>query len=338
MKAKPLNSLFNIAGQARFLAYAGICALGLSAMSLSSTASASAKGAKVIYLTVTEECEYCSIAHKAFRSTAEQEGMNLTVKMNNYDAAEQATQVDQAIAEHPDAIAVWPADSSAIIPSLRKIKAAGIPLVVVNSMPDPKYSKFWDAYTGPNDVGMGTLAAQAMVQGFKEKGLGDTGEILMIIGIPGTAPQIQREQGFRDELSKLAPGIKIVAFQPGYWDQSKAADAAASLFTQYGKNVKGMYSQADNMLAGAVIAAQRAGIDPKSIVMVGGNCSIEGVNNIESGAQYASVLQSPVQDGVNAARAIAALLDGKKVEPVNYLPQYVITKTNFNDCYKAMGR
>lgn len=40
---------------------------------------------------------------------------------------------------------------------------------------------------------MGVTAAKAMIQGFKEKGYGDTGEVFMIIGVPGSPAQIQRE-------------------------------------------------------------------------------------------------------------------------------------------------
>lgn len=299
---------------------------------------ANAKGAKIILLTVSEECEYCSLHQKAFRKAAEQAGINVEVKINNFDAAEQATQVDQAIGEKPDAIVLWPADASAIVPSLHKIKNAGIPLVVTNSLPDQKYAEFWNAYTGPSDIGNGESAAEAMAKGFKEKGYGAEGDVFVIVGVPGTPPQIQRLDGFTKTLAKVAPGIKIDGNQPGNWDQTKATEAAAALFTQYGSKVKGVYAQADNMLAGVIVAAQRAGIDPAKLVLVGSNCSIEGVTAINAGTQYATVLQSPIDDGQYAAKAVADLLDGKKVEKFNFLPHPVITKANVSDCNAAVGR
>ncbi|MDR6711097.1 ABC-type sugar transport system substrate-binding protein [Pseudomonas hunanensis] len=301
-------------------------------------AKAAAKDAKVILLTVSEECEYCSRHLQSFRKKAEEEGISLKVKITNFDPAEQASQVDQAIAERPDAIVLWPADASAIVPSLRKIKSAGIPIVVTNSQPDMKYSKFWDVYTGPNDKASGGSAAKAMEQGFKDKGYADAGDVFVVLGVPGTPPQIGRETGFREGLASSAPGIQIKGAQPGNWDQTKASEAASALFTQFGSNVKGVYAQADNMMAGVIVAAQRAGIDPSKLVLVGSNCSIEGVTAIESGTQYATVLQSPVQDGEYAAQAVADLLDGKKPENVRYLPQQIITKANINDCNTAVGR
>ena len=309
-----------------------------SAMTVQGTdARAAAKGAKVILLTVSEECSYCSLHQTAFKEEAAKLGMDVEVKITNFDPAEQASQVDQAIGQTPDAIVLWPADASAIVPSLRKIKNAGIPLALTNSMPDAKYEEYWDVFTGPNDTGNGESAAKAMAQGFEERGIAD-GEVFVIVGQPGTPPQIQRLDGFTKTIEAESPSIEIAGSQPGNWDQTKATEAAASLFTQFGADIKGVYAQADNMLAGVIVAAQRANIDPSKLVLVGSNCSIEGVSAIEQGTQYASVLQSPIDDGRYAAVAVADLLDGKSGEKTRYLPHEVITKANVTDCYAAAGK
>ncbi len=299
---------------------------------------AKAKGSKVILLTVTEECDYCALHQRAFREVAKAAGVDLEVKITNYDAAEQASQVDQAIAENPAAIVLWPADSSAIVPSLRKIKQAGIPLVITNSKPDDKYADYWNVFTGPSDLGNGQAAGEAMIKGFAEKNLGAGGKIFVVEGVPGTPPQILRSKGFEGVLSEKAKGIVVAGKQNGNWDQTKATDAAAALFTQVGPDVKGVYAQADNMMSGVIVAAKRAGIDPSKLVLVGSNCSIEGVNQIKDGTQYATVLQSPVDDGKYAAKAVVDLLDGKKVEKEIFLPHEIITKANVSDCDAAIGR
>jgi ribose transport system substrate-binding protein len=310
----------------------------LGSLMLSGAAIAAAKGSKVILLTVTEECEYCSLHQRAFKEAAQAAGIDLEVKITNFDAAEQASQVDQAIAQNPAAIVLWPADASAIIPSLRKIKQAGIPLVITNSKPDDKYAEFWDVFTGPSDLGNGQSAAEAMIKGFAEKGFGTEGKIVIVEGVPGTPPQIQRSAGFEQVLGEKAKGIEVAGKQNGNWDQTKATDAAAALFTQVGPDVKGVYAQADNMMSGVIVAAKRAGIDPSKLVLVGSNCSIEGVNQIKDGTQYATVLQSPIDDGKYAAQAVTDLLDGKKVEKEVFLPHEIITKANVSDCDSAIGR
>ena len=86
------------------------------------------------------------------------------------------------------------------------------------------------------------------------------------------------------------------------------------------------------MMAGTMVALQRQGIDPASLAMVGHNCSIEGYNNIEAGLQYGTVLQSPIEDADLAAKAAVAILDGKKVENVQYLIPRPVTRANLDIC------
>jgi ribose transport system substrate-binding protein len=319
------------------LGVAAAALLSIGSAAAPAPAEAAAKGAKVILLTVSQACEYCALHERAFLKTAAAAGIKVEVKINNFDAAQQASQVDQAIAERPDAMVVWPADASAIVPSLRRIKKASIPLVITNSMPNPRYQQFWNTYTGPNDLGNGQQAGAAMIQGFKAKGYGTSGGIFVILGVLGTPPQIDRLQGFSDVLMAQAPGIKISGSQPGNWDQTQATDAAAALFTQYGARIMGVYAEADNMLAGVIVAAQRAGLDPSKLVLVGSNCSIEGVNAINAGTQYATVLQSPVDDGDYAAQAVADLLDGKTVPKTRFLPHPTVTVENISVCNAAIG-
>jgi len=290
---------------------------------------------RVILLGVSEECVYCARHQNTFRDMMAQHGVDLEVKITPYDPAVQATQVDQAISQKPDVLVVWPADASAIIPSLRKIKAAGIPLVISNSAPDMRFSDLWETFTGPDDLGNGRAAAQAMLQGLAERGESG-GDVVVIQGYLGTPPQIQRMAGFEEVLQDS--GVHIIGSQAGNWDQSLATTAAAALFTQFGARIRGVYAQDDAMMAGVVVAARRAGIDPKSLVLVGHNCTDLGVAMIEAGDQYASVLQSPIDDGRYAVEAALALLRGETVQKVRYLPHPVITRDNVRECYPAIGR
>jgi ribose transport system substrate-binding protein len=310
-------------------------AVGLTISSLGAPAFAGAKGSKIILLTVTDECEYCARHGRAFRDEAAKLGLEVETKISKYDAAEQANQIDQAIAQNPAGIVILPADSQAIVPSLRKIKQAGIPVVVSNSKPNDKFSDFWTAYTGPDDIGNGMSAAKAMIAGFEQKGFGKSGTIFMIEGVPGTPPQIQRAEGFKKVLAEEAPGIKIAGTQAANWDQAKGTDAAAALFTQLGPDVKGVYAQNDTMMAGVIVAAQRAGLDPSKLVFVGSNCNAAGVSGVKSGNQYATVLQSAVDDGQYAAKAMADILDGKSVEKNIYQPKEIVTKDNLAICDAA---
>ncbi|OZF01292.1 hypothetical protein CH299_11705 [Rhodococcus sp. 14-2686-1-2] len=339
-RSKRLTMLTSESKRRLLTALSALMAIALmSGCAVGATGSGDSDRKQVVLLTVSQTCDYCAKHTDTFKAAMAEAGVDLRVVVNEFNAADQAQQVTQAISTQPDAIVVWPADSRAIIPSLVRIKAAGIPVVVTNSYPQTDDTSLWTAYTGPNDIANGQAAARAMVAGFEAKGYGDTGNIVALVGPPGAPPTIDRLKGFEDEMAQLAPGIEVVASQPGNWDQTIATSASATLFTQTrGDDIKGMYSEADNMMAGALVAAERQGIDPASLVMVGHNCSIEGYTNITEGRQYASVLQSPFEDADLAARAAENILADQPVENVQYLVPRPIDKNNIDDCAPAVGK
>lgn len=299
---------------------------------IASTAVADARGAKIVFLTLTDDCAYCAMHRSAFLDKAGQLGLHVEVRSTDFDANVQAAQVEWAIAQSPDAIVLWPAEAKAIETSLRKIHETGIPLVLTNSKPDDAYQALWNVYTGPNDIRNGELAAEAMVRGFEEKKSGVSGRILLIEGEPGSVPQIDRTAGFERVLTEMAPGIEIVGKGFAAWSKADATEAASGLFARFGADIQGVYAQADDMLAGVIVAAQDAGLDPGELVLVGSNCTIEGVEAIEAGIQYASVLQSPIDDGHYAAQAVADVLDGKTLEKDIFLPHVIVTRQNVSVC------
>src|SRR5262245_27134897 len=108
------------------------CAALLVAVGLGACSTDRAKGPgapkEVVLLTVSQTSDYCAKHTETFKAAMAKAGVNLRVVVNEFNAADQAQQVNQAISTQPDAIVVWPADSRAIIPSLVRIKKAGIPV------------------------------------------------------------------------------------------------------------------------------------------------------------------------------------------------------------------
>jgi ribose transport system substrate-binding protein len=297
----------------------------LMAVSLAGVAHAAAPNPKVILLGADDVCGYCAAYNTTALQYAKQKGLDLKLVTNKFDPATQAAQVDQAIAQKPAAILLWAIDGTALLPSMHKIKSAGIPLLLTEVSPDQKYDNLWLQYTGGNNLEEGRAAARLMVEGFKAKGFGDSGSIIELTGYVGQAQVIERDKGFREELAKLAPGIKVVASQPGNWDQGTAATAAAGLFTKFGKDIKGVFAQEDAMAAGAIVAAERAGLDPSKLSVVGVGCEPVGVELLKSGKLYGTILQSPMDVARYSINSAAEMLDGKKLDKVQYVPTPPVT-------------
>ncbi|MEW6340639.1 MAG: sugar ABC transporter substrate-binding protein [Pseudomonadota bacterium] len=286
---------------------------------------AAATDAKVILLGADDVCGYCAAYNTTAQQYAKQKGIDLKLVTNKFDPAEQAAQVDQAIAQKPAAILLWAIDGTALLPSMHKIQRAGIPLLLTDVLPDQKYDSLWRQYSGGNYEAEGRAAAHLMVDGFKAKGLGTTGAVIEITGYVGQAQTISRQQGFQDELAKIAPGIRVVGVQPGNWDQGTSTTAAAGLFTKFGKDIKGVYAQEDAMAAGAIVAAERAGLTPSKLAVVGVGCEPIGVNLLKSGKLYGTVLQSPVDEAHYAIDSVADLLNARKLDKLRYVPMPSVT-------------
>lgn len=292
-------------------------------------------GKTVAFMTVTQTCDICARITNEAKSKVEAAGGKVNVFVNEYDANAQAQQVNQAISQKVSLVILYPADATAVIPSLVRLKQAGIPTVIVDSQPQTDDTSLFNAYAGPKDEDYGKLAAQAMIQGFEAKGLGNQGNVIMVQGSAGVSASIFRDKGFRAELAEKAPGIKIVGAQPGEWDQTKSTDATAALLTQ-NPNVQGIYAMADNMMAGAIVAAQRAGLDMGKTVAVGTSCTIDGYNKIKDGTQYATVLQDPVAEGGTAGQLAVDILQGKQVEKFNFNKNPIVTQENLSVCDPAV--
>ncbi|WP_377644988.1 sugar ABC transporter substrate-binding protein [Oryzobacter terrae] len=306
-----------------------------------SSASDSIAGKRIAYLTVSQSCEYCARQANAFTSAMKMAGAEVTMSVTNFDAAEQAQQLNQAVSTKPDIIVIWPTDNTSIIPALERIKqTTKIPVVVTTYLPRTDDTSLWAAWVGPNDKQLGVQAAQALIAGLKETGNGDSGSVIMVTGTPGGGSTIDRGAGFEETLKKEAPGLKIVGSQPGNWDQTQATTAAANLISQFGKDkIVGVFAQADNMLAGAIVAAERAGYKAGTdLVAVGSDCTIEGYTNIEAGKQYGTNLQNPVVDGSTVAEITTSVLKGQKVENITYIDTPAITKANLAECASAVGK
>ena len=290
---------------------------------------------RVVMLTVTQQCDYCANVQSRVEAQLRDAGYDVSTKLTDYDAAEQAQQVNQAISERPAAIMLWPADSTAAVSPIRKIAAAGIPVVIFDSQPTSEAAKeAWTAFTGPDNVLMGSQAAIALVQGVKEKSLPMTGQIAVITGVPGTDPAINRLEGFEQKLAEIAPGLSITTVVASEsWDQAGAAGVAASIVNRIPpEELRGVFGQYDPFISAFIIAAKQAGLDPTKVSTVGVVCTPEGRRNIENGDQYASILQSPEDQATYAVDAAVEAIQGQTPDKIRYMPAEIMTKANVSNC------
>jgi ribose transport system substrate-binding protein len=93
-----------------------------------------------------------------------------------------------------------------------------------------------------------------------------------------------------------------------------------------------IYGMNDDQTVAIVHAAEAAnvplGLKPGQVIVIGGNCSKQGLDLIEAGKQYSTGVQGPSRTGSGAADLVNDYFEGKPLKKYNYLPVETITKAN----------
>lgn len=238
--------------------------LGLSACSHQPSGDASGKPRVALIMKSLANEFFLTMAEGAKQHQAAHAGdYDLIVNgiKNETDLAEQVGLVEQMVAQQVQAIVIAPADSKALVPALKRAKAAGVLVVNIDNKLDAealKQAGLTVPFVGPdNRAGarlVGEVVAQKLTAGDK---------VAIIEGVPTAFNGQQRRAGFEDAM-KVA-GMNIASVQSGYWEMDRANNVAAALLSEH-PDLKAILCGNDSMALGAVAAVQSAGRTGKVFV------------------------------------------------------------------------
>ncbi len=222
------------------------------------------------------------------------------------DLARQVALVDEMVAGGARAIVIAPADSKALVPALRRARAAGVVVINIDNRLDaevPKAEGLTVPFVGPdNRAGARTVAARLA----KQLKAGD--EVAVLEGIRTSFNGEQRRLGFGDALQ--AAGLNLVDSQSAEWDTAKASTIAASMLGRH-PQLKAILAANDSMALGAVAAVKAAGRGAGSAdpVLVVGFDDIPAVREaLKAGSILATADQHGDQLAVYGIEAALTLL------------------------------
>lgn len=312
----------------RFMLAILVVAIGLGVGQPADVA-ASPQGKRVIHLTGPIQNPFINELARSFEETAKKLGMKVTVQTTPFDAALQAQQIDDAIAQKYDLIAILPiSEHGAVIPLIRA-KRAGIPVILINSTITAGRDDLYVSFVGEDHSELGRIAGRAMAQALPPAG----GKIALITGSLAEGVAVHRVAGFKEEIAKH-PNIKIMAIEDAKWNTALSEKTAGQLFARFAAQggLDGIYAMADNMSAAVVHAAEAAsiplGTGKGNLVVVSSNCMKPGIDFIKAGKQYSTATQMPTRTGRAAAELVAAYFRGEKLKKHNILPMEMITREN----------
>ncbi|HEX8101661.1 MAG TPA: sugar ABC transporter substrate-binding protein [Solirubrobacteraceae bacterium] len=224
--------------------------------------------------------------------------------------------IDDALAKGVDAIAVNGSDNEPLMPALKRVIAAKVPLVLFDA-PAPELKGQYATYVG-TDNEKGGEAAGEWLKGALRDG-GKVGVVLCVAGHPVTTARLN---GFK---AGAGDAFKVVATADAECDREKGRKVMEDMISAH-KDLDAVFSTSDSQTLGAVAALQAAGEDPE---MVSFDAQPEVVKDIVAGKVVdASTGWSAKEIGGDAVTAAIAAARGEKVEPERIVPVTVVDKDN----------
>jgi len=284
------------------------------------TTAAAGGAAKVAFICADMSNPSQAYSQKQFLAFGKDYNLEVTVLDAKGDAQTESQLVTNCIAQGMKAIFLNPNDIKAIIPAIKQAKEAGIIVGMFSSDLPADAQQYRDFFCGVNDTQAGEAAAKAFIDKFP-----DGATIVEIGGQAGHDAAIKRHDGFTKGLT--GSKIQVLDYKnPQQWDTAQAQAIAEDMITKYGDKIKGIFCHWDNGATGIIQALKAAGMKDVYLVAVDG-CK-NGFNQVKAGDQQVSISQNFTNMSKKSMELARAVLDGKKVEAINYIPLDVVTKAN----------
>ena len=168
-------------------------------------------------------------------------GAKLIYADANGDSKTQVAQVKKMLAQGINLLIVSPNEAQPLTPVVEQAYHKGLPVIII----DRKISSnAYTAYVGADNYQIGKMAGQYIGAALQGKG-----NIIEIMGLPGSSPAIERQRGFTEGLKKFDQ-INISRQLYGDWLKSKAERQLLSVQSSL-NTVDAIFAHNDVMASGA---------------------------------------------------------------------------------------
>jgi ribose transport system substrate-binding protein len=264
---------------------------------------------------LTREHVFFNMIEQALLDEAASLGYELIVMDGNFDTNTQTSQVQDFITQGVDAIIIAPANSAGIKNATTLANDAGIPVFTIDTAADGEVVSHiaTDNYEG------GKMAAAYLAELID--GEGEVG----IITYSEIESCVNREDGFTEVIESEYPDITIVDVANCSGSAERAAALTQDMLLKY-PDLKAIFAVGDPFAIGALSSIESA---QRDVLLVGFDGNPEGVEEIkEDGLWKADIAQNPTAIAEMVLTVIQAHLAGEAVEPLIYIPPYVIDINN----------
>ncbi|MBM3679315.1 MAG: sugar ABC transporter substrate-binding protein [Actinobacteria bacterium] len=244
-------------------------------------------------------------------------GMKVIVAGGQFDPNVQITAVDSLVQRKVDAILIWPLDEKGIQPAFDRARAAGIPVIVIDS-PGAKTAT---ANFQTNDTTAGSALARSAAAAIAKSGRKCAVGIIQGIEVV----PILRARNAGLEAGARAAGCTILDKQANTKDNVETARAIVTTWrTKFGEKMTGILAVNDPS-ALAALSAVRGSFKP---VITGYNGDALNVEQIQKGTIFATAALLSPEIGNGMAWAAYQVITGKSVPRTVAVPYLQLDSGN----------
>ena len=281
---------------------ASLCALPT--LTVVSAPAAAADKVKIAVVLKTLSSQYWKIVAAGAKAAAAKNNVDvLLLGPPTEDAVEQQiNMVQDVLAQKPAALVFSPSQPATAINVLTKVRAAGIPVLLVDTGMPANYTDY-STFIGTDNIAAGKAGGAALVKLLKK---GD--KALLLDGAPGNPTMTDRCDGAKQVLE--AAGMVIAARQPAYSDREKAYTVTQNVL-QSTPDIGAVFAGNDEEALGALRALKQAG---KSVPIIGVDANEDALKSILAGDLYGSVAQGNYDMGVLGIEKALEVIAGKTID------------------------
>ena len=163
----------------------------------------------------------------------------------------QVPQVEDLLAQEPDAMILVPMGAAALSAPVERAMMQGVPVVLCASAVE---TDNFVTEVGTNLFTVGANLAQWLIDS-----VGADGNFLMMTGIPGVTTSVIMEEGALAVFDSA--GIELLDNQPGMWSPAEGKKIMETWLAQYGDEIDGIWTGGAQMAQGIISAYEDAGMD-----------------------------------------------------------------------------
>ena len=235
--------------------------------------------------------------------------------------------VENAINRGVKAIVLAPSDTSALVPAVIDAKAAGIPVVIIDSALSGDPSNY-ASFLATNNKAAGEACAKALIDGIKAKTGGDTGKIAIMSYVQGVGSEVGRVGGFTDYI-KANSHLTIVTTQYSNSDMPTALNQTTNVLAA-NPDLVGIFGANEPTAIGMGTAIKNANLSGK-IVAIGFDGAAQLQAFIKDGTLQAIAVQSSYNLGyLGVKNAYDVAIGGKTIPATVDTGFLMVTKDNID--------